>query len=305
MNEDSFTVKFRGVRGGYPMPGPTTVKFGGNTTCFEIRVADHIIIVDAGTGIISLGQEMMAHHRATGEPMRATILITHTHHDHTQGFPFFLPARHASGTFYIFGPKLLEEDLREVLARAMAPPVFPLELEELNSQRRIQHIRQGDLIVLSNPTAPPQLLGLQDDRGQVPADAVAVRVHRSLAHPSGGVLMFRIGHHERSVVVATDTEGYIGGDRHLMWFAKGTDLLIHDAEYDEDEYAGQSLIRQGWGHSTWRMATDVALATGAKRLALVHHNTSHDDAFLEAMERKAQAVFPATFIAREGMTVEL
>ena len=117
--------------------------------------------------------------------------------------------------------------------------------------------------------------------------------------------MFRIGHRERSVVVATDTEGYVGVDQQLMWFAKGTDLLIHDAEYDEDEYVDQSLIRQGWGHSTWRMATDVALATGAKRLALVHHNTDHDDAFLEAMERKAQAVFPATFIAREGMTVEL
>jgi phosphoribosyl 1,2-cyclic phosphodiesterase len=105
MSRDQFTVRFRGVRGGYPVPGPTTVNVGGNTTCFEVRVAGHLIIVDAGTGIISLGKEMLAHHLATGEPMRATILITHTHHDHTQGFPFFLPARRAQCTLYIFGPK--------------------------------------------------------------------------------------------------------------------------------------------------------------------------------------------------------
>jgi phosphoribosyl 1,2-cyclic phosphodiesterase len=305
MSEDQFTVKFRGVRGGYPMPGPTTASVGGNTTCIEVQVAGHLVIVDAGTGIISLGQDMMTRYKAKSKTMQATILITHTHHDHTQGFPFFLPARRASCTLYIFGPKLLAEDLHSVLARAMAPPVFPLGLEELNSQRHIRHIRQGDLIVFTEPTLPPQVLGLRDDRGQVPPDAVTIRVHRSYSHPSAGVLMFRIGHQKRSVVVATDTEGYYGGDRRLARFAKGTDLLIHDAEYDEDEYADRGVIRQGWGHSTWRMATDVAQAAGVKRLALTHHNPDHDDAFLEAMERKAQAVFPTTFIAREGMTVEL
>ncbi len=305
MSEGPFVVNFRGVRGGYPMPGPTTVKTGGNTTCIQVRVAGHLIIVDAGTGIISLGQEMMAHQRATGEPMRATILMTHTHHDHTQGFPFFLPARHANGTLYIFGPKLFEEDLQDVLARAMAPPVFPLGLEELNSDRHIQHIHQGDLIVLTEPEEPPWCLGLRDGREHVPSDAVVIQVHRSYAHPSGGVLIFRINHRQRSVVIATDTEGYIGGDRRLARFAKGADLLIHDAEYDEDEYADRGVIRQGWGHSTWRMATDVALTAGVKRLALFHHNPGHDDEFLEAMERKAQAAFPTAFIAREGVIVEL
>jgi phosphoribosyl 1,2-cyclic phosphodiesterase len=305
MNEESFTVTFRGVRGGYPMPGPTTVNVGGNTTCFEVRVAGHLIIVDAGTGIISLGQEIMAHSRAAGEPIHMVLLITHTHHDHTQGFPFFLPARHAKSMLYIFGPRLLEEDLQEALKRAMLPPAFPLGLDELPSYRQIQHVLQGDLIVLTEPTAPPLLLKSRDDQSQVPPDAVTIQVLLSYNHPNGGVLMFRINHRERSAVIATDTEGFIGGDQRLVHFAKGADLLIHDAEYDEDEYADQRPIRQGWGHSTWRMATDVARAAGVKQLALFHHSPGHDDEFLQAMERKAQAVFPASFIAREGMTVEL
>ena len=287
------------------MPGSTTVKVGGNTPCIEVRAGGHLLIVDAGTGIISLGQDIVAQHHATGEPMYVTILMTHTHHDHTQGFPFFLPARNSRCTLYIFGPKLLEEDLQGVLARAMAPPVFPLGLEELNSQRHIRHIRQGDIIVLTDPAAPPQLLGLNDDQSQVPADAVTVRVQLSYNHPLGGVLIFRISYRGRCAVVATDTEGYVGGDRRLAQFVHGADLLIHDAEYDEDEYADQSVIRQGWGHSTWRMATDVARIAGVKRLALFHHNPGHDDTFLENMERKAQAVFPGAFIAREGMAVEL
>jgi ribonuclease BN (tRNA processing enzyme) len=286
------------------MPGPTTVEVGGNTTCFEVRVADHLIIVDAGTGIISLGKEMMHDYRATREPMRATILITHTHHDHTQGFPFFLPARHAQCKLHIFGPRLLAEDLHDVLARAMAPPVFPLGLEELGSERYIEHIRQGDLIVLADPASPPHRLGPRGGREQIPSDAVTVDMLFSYNHP-GGVLIFRIGHRDRSVVIATDTEGYIGGDRRLVRFAQGADLLIHDAEYDEDEYADQGVIRQGWGHSTWRMATDVAVAADVKQLALFHHSPDHDDAFLAAMERRAQAVFPATFLAREGTTVTL
>jgi len=273
MSKESFTVKFRGVRGGYPMPGPTTVNAGGNTTCIEVRVGGHLIIVDAGTGIISLGQEMMAHYLATGEPMRATILITHTHHDHTQGFPFFLPARHAGGTLYIFGPKLLEENLQEVLARAMAPPVFPLGLEELDSCRWIQHIRQGDLIVLTDPAAPPQLLGLRDDQGHVPPDAVTVRIYYSYNHPKVGVLIFRISHQGRSVVVATDTEGYVSGDRRLVRFAQEADLLIHDAEYTPKEY--KTYI--DWGHSVYTDVLNLAFESGVKKVGLFHLNQERTD----------------------------
>ena len=110
MTEQPFSVTFWGVRGGHPKPGPTTNKFGGNTTCVEVRVGDHLIIIDAGTGLIGLGDKLVTQYRTDRKPIIATVLFTHTHHDHTQGFPFFLPSFLGTSTLYIFGPKLLHED---------------------------------------------------------------------------------------------------------------------------------------------------------------------------------------------------
>lgn len=288
------------------MPGPTTVRYGGNTTCFEVWAGENLIIVDAGTGIIGLGKEMVAKYREAQRPIRAALLFTHLHHDHTQGLPFFLPLRHPKSTLYIFGAKPGETTSLEAnLIQHVQPPFFPLGMEEMYSRRYIRHIRGGDRIVLCGLTAPPYVVGVQDDVPDVPADAVTVDVHHGYHHPQNGVLMFRVNYRGRSLVVATDTEGYVGGDQRLIRFAQGADLLVHDAEYDEAEYSAQKLVRQGWGHSTWRMAVEVAQAAGVKRLALCHHNTNHDDAFLDEIERKAQALFPETFMAREGLAVPL
>ncbi len=305
MNPDEFTLKFRGVRGGYPMPGPTTNRYGGNTTCFEVRVGGHLVIVDAGTGIISLGREMIAYHHTTHKPVQATLLFTHLHHDHTQGLPFFAPFRDQHCTLYIFGPRPSDTTtLEEELIRAIQAPLFPLGLEELYSQRYINHIRGMDTLVLTEPDTPPRLLTVHENPANVPPEAVTINVHHGYHHP-GRVLIFRINYRGHSLVIATDTEGYCGGDRRLIRFAQDAEVLLHDAEYDEHEYADQAVIHQGWGHSTWRMAAELARAAGVKRLGLLHHSPNHDDAYLEGMLSKAQAIFPETFLAREGLVISL
>ena len=305
MKSESFSVKFRGVRGGYPMPGPSTNRVGGNTTCLEVRVGGHLIIIDAGTGIIGLGREMVAQYQVDRVPIVVTILFTHTHHDHSHGFPYFEPTRLADSTYYIFGPKMLHEDLEAALAKAMLPPTFPLDIEELASMRFVRNVRESEMIALSHDWTEPRVFNVYRDKPELPAEAVKVRLMRSHAHPQGGVFIYRIEWRDKNLVFATDTEGYHDWDKRLTRFAYGADLLIHDAEYTEEEYLDPVRPKQGWGHSTWQMAVEVAKAAEVKQLALFHHNALHDDDFLEAVEKEAQAVFPSTVLAREGLTIEL
>ncbi len=229
MPEQTFSATFWGVRGGYPKPGPTTNKFGGNTTCLEVRAGYHLIIVDAGTGIISLGEKLTAQHQADKKPIVATILFTHTHHDHTQGFPFFTPSRLGSSVLHIFGPKLLHQDLEAVLAHAMLPPVFPVEPDKLRSLRVIRNVSESEMIVLGEPDAPPQVCNVYREYKECSPGEVRMRVMHSYAHPQG-IFVYRIEMDGKKLIFATDVEGYAGGDRRLIQFDQGADLLIHDAE---------------------------------------------------------------------------
>ncbi|HEY88569.1 MAG TPA: MBL fold metallo-hydrolase [Thermoflexia bacterium] len=306
MNNEEFWFRFRGARGGYPTPGPATLKYGGNTTCLEIHAGPHLIIIDAGSGIIGLGQEMLAALRTRGQLIRATLLLTHVHNDHIQGLPLFGPALAAGSQLHIFGPKpLTDENLRDTLKRIMRPPFSPIGQHDLLSRRTFAHLRQGDRIILEDPAAPPQYLTVHDDCPPRTPHTLLIQTHHSYSHPQNGVLVFRITYRERSLVFATDVEGYVGGDQRLIKFSQGADVLIHDAEYDEDEYAGKPLVKQGWGHSTWRMATEVAQASQVKRLFLTHHSPQHDDAYLEQLVAKAQKVFAPTYLAQEGVKVSL
>ncbi len=300
----SMIVTFWGVRGSYPAPGPATVRIGGNTPCVEVRVGAQRIILDAGTGIIALGRAMVAEYRQTGAPMSATLLFTHTHHDHTQGFPFFVPTHFPNTLLHIFGPKSLSEDLEDVLARAMLPPVFPITLEELPSTRKISNLHEGEVILLRPGGAEPVVHNAHRERLPNAPDAIRIHSQRSAAHPQG-VFWYRVEYADQSLVLATDTEGYVGGDQRLVKFAKDATLLIHDAQYTDEEYAHPTSPKQGWGHSTWKIAVEVAQKTGAQKLALFHHEPLHDDDTMEQIEKEAQGMFPAAFLAREGMVVEL
>jgi ribonuclease BN (tRNA processing enzyme) len=133
---------------------------------------------------------------------------------------------------------------------------------------------------------------------------VLIHVMRSYAHPQG-VYIYRIEYQGKALVYATDTEGYVGGDQRLIRFARDATLLIHDAQYTEAEYSNPQMSKQGWGHSTWQMAVNVAQMARVQQLVLFHHDPDHSDEMLEKLERDARAAFPATRLAHEGMVVEV
>jgi phosphoribosyl 1,2-cyclic phosphodiesterase len=271
------------------------------------------LILDAGTGIIGLGRDLMRHRAKTGEPIVAHLFLSHAHADHTQGLPFFSPAHEGSSTLYIYGSKILDEDLQEALSRAMLPPSFPVRLDELPSLQVIHNISHNQVILI-DPNSEPRICHAFRDAaanpsGEAPltdsenAQKVRVSVMQSFFHPSGHVSAFKIEWNAKSVVYATDTEGAAGGDMRLIRFCQGCDLLIHDAQYTSAEYLDTPY--QGWGHSTPEMAALVAEKAQAKQLVLFHHDPHHDDAQIDAMEAQAQTLFEPTLAAFEGLTLNL
>ena len=301
-------IKFWGVRGSYPAPGPDTVAVGGNTPCVEVQAGDQILLLDAGTGIIPAGRDLVKRSRITDQPLTLTLLFSHMHHDHTQGFPFFAPAFQSTTRLHIFGPQTIEGDLDEVLAGNMIPPVFPVTLQDMHAAMRITGLAEGQVLLLPGRDTPPLVLPAKElaavDHSE---DTVVVRLLRSYAHP-GGVLVYRIEFRDQAVVYATDTEGYSGVDQRLSSFAEGAGLLIHDAQYTEAHYLGLGPVgrsTQGWGHSTARMAIDVTRAAGVPRLALFHHDPGYSDEMIAKIETEARREFRGAFAAREGAEVIL
>ena len=297
----NFTVKFWGVRGSHPTPGPQTVFYGGNTACVSVQVGGQTIILDAGTGIIPLGRELAARSRQSGQPLQAVILFSHLHHDHTLGFPFFVPAHNPATKLYLYGPGASEQALEECLTHNQAPQVFPVSLREMSAAKEFHSLTETECIVLDET-------GVRVTRGSagVSPSAVVIRVLKSYAHP-GGSYAYRIEYRGQSLVYATDTEGYVGGDRRLAAFARGADLLIHDAQYAEEHYRGLNgwSSTQGYGHSTPQMAAELASAAVVQQLALFHHDPNYDDETVRDLQEQAQAIFPNAFAAREGLEVEL
>jgi phosphoribosyl 1,2-cyclic phosphodiesterase len=287
-------VGFWGVRGSYPTPGAGTIEYGGNTASVEIRAGERTIILDAGTGIIPLGRELARTKRA-GEIL---LLLSHLHHDHTQGFPFFLPAYLPNVKLHIYGPDGTHKSMKNVLERNQSSETFPVGLCDMASSKDIQSVRESQVIVWDE-------VGVRVAESDVNLsdEAVLIRIHKSYAHP-GGVYVYRITWRGKSVVYATDTEGYVGTDRKLVQFARNADLLIHDAQYLEEHYRGQLAgfpSTQGFGHSTATMACEVAAAAEVERLVLFHHDPSYDDSMVAGMERTAKSLFADSVAAYEGL----
>ena len=297
---EALKIKFWGVRGSHPTPGPGTVKYGGNTASVEISAGNKTLILDAGTGIIPLGRDLARRAAAQKRPLEVTLLFSHLHHDHTQGFPFFVPAYLPNAKLNIFGPGVSPETLERVLESNQSPTTFPVGLREMAASKNICSLRESQVIVWDEAGVRVTEAGIGVDD-----EALVLRIHKSYAHP-GGVYVYRVEWHGQSIVYATDTEGYVGTDRRLVQFARGADVLIHDAQYREEHYRGQVTgfpSTQGYGHSTVTMACEVAVAAQVGRLVLFHHDPAYEDKVLEGIEREARRSFENTIAAYEGLEI--
>lgn len=268
------TVRFWGVRGSLPTPKREMLGYGGNTPCVQIVTPGGPVIIDAGTGIVALGEEL-----ARRSPLEGHILFSHTHWDHIQGFPFFTPLFSESNRFCLYGIARVAERLRGMLKGQMVKALFPVRLEQLAAELVFVNLSRGEHQI---------------------ADVTVSS--ESLSHPNG-VLAFRISHEGRSFVYASDVElSQPEAREKLARFSKGTDLLIADAQYSPEEYANDKV---GWGHGTWRDAAVVAREAGIRQLLLFHHDPYRTDDQVAVFETNAQEIFRDTLAAREGMIIDL
>lgn len=273
----SFGIRFWGVRGSIACPQWDHLRFGGNTSCVEARVGDQVIIFDAGTGLRQLGLRLIRK-----EIPRATLLLSHTHWDHIDGFPFFVPIYRPNFSLRVMAGHLDNEEggLARVIDKQMSNPYFPVPMAALQANLVLEDFQAGDVLDLG--------------------PGIRVRTAR-LNHP-GHATGYRLEYRGRSACYVTDVEHHPGSlDETVLGLIQGADLVIYDSTYTDDEYPQ----KVGWGHSTWQQAVRLARAGDVKKLAIFHHDPSHDDAFLKQVEKQAKLAFPNTFVAREGMKVRL
>jgi phosphoribosyl 1,2-cyclic phosphodiesterase len=249
-------IRCWGARGSIPVSGKNYLRYGGNTTCLEIRnKRDDILLVDAGSGIREAGNAFLAYGRYD-----FTLLLTHAHWDHIMGFPFFKPLYFEKTNLNVWGCAFVQDSIKEMLARVMSAPYFPINYDDIHANVSYADIC-GDTYQLGDMTITPI----------------------ALSHPNQGT-GYKFSEAGKSFVFLTDNElglqheGGLTYDDYLE-FCRGADLLIHDAEYRDEEYSK----KRGWGHSTSEQAVKLALDAGVKQLGLFHHNQDRLDAEIDDM----------------------
>ncbi len=271
-------IKFWGARGSTPTPERRNSRYGGNTPCIEVRLANGtLIVLDCGSGLRGLGKSLL---REFGErPIHGYVFLTHFHWDHIQGIPFFLPL-YKKGNVFLFHSVLRKGmELKGAIEGQMVNPYFPVDMSVMGAVRHFydldeQPINLSGATISSAPLNHPQ-------------ECVAYRVEAD-----GGVF-----------VLATDTEpGSSIHDRSVRELARGADVLVYDAQYTPEQLMGE---KKGWGHSSWLEGTRIAREAGVKQLILFHHDPDHDDAFVDGLVEKARQEFPRVTGAAEGLQIEL
>ena len=259
--KNKFIVKFRGIRGSYPTPKHECLTYGGNTACVEIRINNHLIIIDAGTGIVDLGAELYKEHVSSGvsmferTPIRATILLSHIHQDHIQGFTFFSPSHILTTELNVFGNTDYSSGIQAVLSELLFNKSFPLDMGDMAAKVNFYDINDTNVIVLKGDDPTPILKTIKTvDDLEPTGNDVVISFYKSYSHPQNGVLIFKVAYKDKSIVYASDKEDFIGCDKKLILFSRNTDLLIHDAQYTTEDYLSPISSKQGFGHSTFDMA---------------------------------------------------
>jgi phosphoribosyl 1,2-cyclic phosphodiesterase len=291
-------VTFWGTRGSIATPGRATMKYGGNTSCVEVRAGKEILIFDAGTGIRTLGLKMLK--EFSSRPLSLHLFISHTHWDHIQGFPFFLPAYEARNKIHVYGPPGRDKSFDSIFRGQMDSDYFPVDLGDMSSNIEVHEVRKRITI------------------GNLVID------HFYLNHPAL-TLGYRVSDGKSTLVYATDNEPYEGSihasgkkidkqidlpvmlDERFVDFLRDADLYIGEAQYTNEEYEE----KKGWGHSPLETTVRFAVQANTKQLALFHHDPQHTDAFLEKMVNQARGLVrmyggkTKCFASREGQTVNL
>lgn len=269
-------IKFWGVRGSVPAPQPENMRYGGNTSCVEVRLGDRIYLFDCGTGFRLAGEQLIR--EFAQRPIFAHVFVSHFHWDHIQGFPFCAPLYTPQNSF-VFHCSSRMRNLKQVMEEQMSSPYFPVRLSEMKAQQKFHDIEEGRL----------------------PLDNLSIQT-MWLNHPQG-CMGFRLETKDGVFVYATDNEpGDPVFDKNVRKLAAGADVLIYDAQYLPDEY---SAGRRGWGHSHWREAVNIVMESGAKELILFHHDPTHDDACIDKVVREARNYYPKVRAAAEGMEINL
>jgi phosphoribosyl 1,2-cyclic phosphodiesterase len=271
-------VKFWGVRGSTPTPQPENLRYGGNTPCLEFRSdSGSLLIVDCGSGLRMLGKSLAREFGA--RPVHAHVLLSHYHWDHIQGLPFFIPLYLETNQFHFHSFNLPQATLEDALQGQMTNPYFPVNMSAMLAQRTFSEVKPG----------PLQL----DD----------FTIHaRRINHPQG-CLSFRIENNGKGVVYATDNEpGAPDYDQGIRELARGADVLVYDSQYSQAQLGGD---RKGWGHSSWEEGVRVCEDAGVKQFILFHHDPDSDDPTIDRLQTCAQARFPNSRAAFEGMEIIL